>query len=170
MGLNATQVLGSDELAGVKVNPRGLGRAIMARSVGSSAGGGLAGAAIGAVAETVIQKKFAASADRQRAEAASSSAPPFRKLAWLAVTQDELALLELDIRTTLKLTGTVLARVPRAGVAAVDVARSKPMVAAPITVSFTDGQVWVFEIPTFSKGKARALAALLTPAPTTGTS
>jgi hypothetical protein len=106
-----------------------------------------------------VQSKLAKSAKEEKAAAAHSTAPAFPKIAWLALTADEIALVEVDARTTLKMTGIVLARMPRSGVVSVDVKRSKPLIASPITVGFRDGQVWIFEVPTGSKRKAKSLAA-----------
>jgi hypothetical protein len=160
MGLNASELLGASEVAGVKVNPRGLGKAIMSRSMVASPAGGILGAAVQAVGSAAVQEKMGKGAAKQKAEAAASTAPAFKKIAWLAATDDDIALVEVDARTTLKFTGEVLARVPRQQVTSVELGKSKPMIAAPITVTFTDGQQWIFEVPAPSKGGAKKFAAV----------
>ena len=158
MKLDATQLLGAPELAGVKVNPPGLAKATMARGT-ALGGGGLLATAVQSVAMTAINSKLKNAAQADRDRAVESSAPPFRKIAWLALTTTELALLEVDARVTLRLTGTVLARAPRDTVAAIELARVKPLAPAPLTVTFTDGRVWIFEIPAPVKAKAKELIA-----------
>jgi hypothetical protein len=152
MALDASALLGSPEIAGVKVNPRGFGKALMSRT---SVGG--VGAAAG-ISRVIVQAFTAKKAREERAEAAHSTAPTFRQLAWLALTERDLALVGMDTRTILKLTG-ILARIPREQVVSIDVGRSAPLIASPLTVTFSDGQQWIFEVPALAKRSARKLAA-----------
>jgi hypothetical protein len=56
MALDASQILGSPQVAGYKVNPRGTNKAVMSRSGG---GAGLAGAVGGVVAGAIASKHVA---------------------------------------------------------------------------------------------------------------
>jgi hypothetical protein len=127
MALDASELLGSPQLAGCKVNPRGSNKATI-RNVGMADGLG------GLVASTVAGNKVGA----ERAQAAASTTPAFTMIAWLALTATELALVSIDRKRGLSL-DQVLARVPRAEIASVELGKAAPMISKPLTVTFADG-------------------------------
>ena len=86
MALDATQILGSQQIAGVKVNPRGMGK-----SVGSFYGG-MYGGAIGAAVGAARSMK---AAEQKAHYAQTSDTPKFGRLAYLMVTPDEVAVVQL---------------------------------------------------------------------------
>jgi len=82
MALDASHLPGSPQLAGVKVNPRGRARRV---------GGGVAGAVVGPVAGGIGARIAVGRPDA----ATASQTPAFGNLAYLAVTDSELALIKL---------------------------------------------------------------------------
>jgi hypothetical protein len=140
VGLNASDILGSPEVAGCKVNPRGANKGTIAKA---GAGQGLGGAAAGVVAD----KKRKA----EQVEAATSTAPSFGTIAWLALTADELALVDIEVKRGLKLSN-VLARVPRSEVTSVVLGKAPPLISKPLTITLANGDHWIFEVPALGKG------------------
>ena len=159
MALNASKILGSDQTAGVRVNNRGYGKTLMSGSRGMAGGtmaGGAASGVGGAIGSVLMSRWASKRATAERAEAVASTAPRFGKLAFLALTQNELALIDMDVKTTAKLT-TVLARVARSEVTSVQMAKAGPLMAKPLTVMFANGERWLLEVPALMKRDGRKL-------------
>jgi hypothetical protein len=149
MALDASQVLGSAQLAGVKVNPRGAGKTTMAASVGM--GGGIVGAAIGAGAGMKAGQQ-------QAATAAASETPKFGRLAYLAVTDGELALIQLRSGIMTVHLGDVIARIPRSDVTSAEIGGG---VSPSLTITLGDGGSWQLEVPRPSKKHAQEVVHAL---------
>jgi len=154
MAHDASEVLGSTQLAGVKVNPRGFGKSPGANFSGMYAG------AVGAV----ISATAAGRAKKQEAEAAAvSKAPDFGRLAYLAVTADELALVELKLKGQVGLElKQVIARIPRSELASAELGGGQTIFSPPLTITFKSGDKWLLEVPRPSKKQARQVVAVLT--------
>jgi hypothetical protein len=151
MALDAAPLLGATQLAGVKVNPKGYGKSTGARSAGVGAGG-LIGAAISAGASM--------KADKQRAQAAAvTQAPDFGRLAYLAVTADELALIKVKGALTVKL-DEVITRVPRSEVASAQLGDAR-VYSPSLTITFNGGETWLLEVPRPSKKDAQKVVDAL---------
>jgi hypothetical protein len=153
MGHDASQILGSPQLAGVIVSPVGAGLQTGAKFGG--AGGGLAGA--------VVAAAVASKATKESAEAAAvSTAPEFGRWGFLAVTDDELALVDLASTRAgrLKL-GDVLVRIPRAQVASCEVGGARTALPPPLTISFGGGDTWLLEVPRWARKQAGKVVGLL---------
>lgn len=151
MALDASPILGSPQLAGVKVNPRGAGKAKGASFSGMY--GGIAGAGAGAAAGMKAEHK-------QQRIAAESVTPKFSRLAYLAVTEDELALIEVKSKVVTVYLGEAIARVPRSEVAAVELGGGG-LYSPPLTVTFASGDTWQLEVPKPSKKHAQAVVDAL---------
>jgi hypothetical protein len=137
MAIDASGVLGSPQLAGVKVNRRGY-----AWNLARNQSGNLA-------ADIVLGGQ----PHPGRAET-----PPFR-LAYLAVTDSELALLRLRPRKVVMLKAAeVITRVPRSQL---QTAELRPGYVAPLTITFANGDTWQLEIPPPSKRYARTVVHAL---------
>jgi hypothetical protein len=147
MALDASQLLGSPQLAGVKVSPRGLTKSTALGSAGLGVGGLLGGA---------ISATAGAKAGRRQAETGSDT-PKFGRVAYLAVTQEELALIKLTGLATFKL-DEVIARVPRSDVASAEIGRS---LAPSLTITFGSGGSWQLEVARVSKKDAEAVVHAL---------
>jgi hypothetical protein len=137
MAIDASGVLGSRQLAGVKVNPPGYAWRQARNQAGTLAAGIVHGGPPPGRADT----------------------PPFGRLAYLAVTDQELALVKLRSRKAVMLKAAeVIARVPRSQL---QTAELGPGYAAPLTIIFGDGGTWRLEVPPPSKKYARAVVHAL---------
>jgi hypothetical protein len=153
MAHDASEILGTAQLAGVMVSPLGAGLQTGAKFGG--AGGGLAGA----VAIAAVKRK----ANKETAQAAAgSTAPEFGRWAFLAVTDDELALIDLASKRSGRLVlGDVIARIPRAEVASGEVGSARTAFPLPLTVAFSGGDAWLLEVPRWAKKQAGKVVGLL---------
>jgi hypothetical protein len=148
MALDASQLLGSPQLAGVKVSPKGLTMSIATRNAGVGVGGAL-GAVIGSTAST--------RADRRQAKTGSET-PDFGRVAYLAVTQEELALIKLKSGLATFKLDEVIERVPRGDVASAEIREG---VAPSLTIRFGNGDSWRLEFGRVVKKDARAVVRAL---------
>ena len=126
MAIDASAVLGSAQLAGVKVNPRGY-----------AWDSGRTGSLLAPLATRVVYGR--------RPSGGRARTPGF-ELAWLAVTAEELALVKIRPGMTIKAVG-VIARVPRRALKAVGWHRG---VVSPLMIVFGSGAEWHLEVPTFN--------------------
>jgi hypothetical protein len=147
MALDASQLLGSPQLAGVKVSPRGFTKSTAAGSAGIGVGG-ILGGAISATAGT--------KAGRRQAQMTSAT-PNFGRVAYLAVTEEELALIKLTGLATFKL-DQVIERVPRSDVASAELGRS---IAPALTITFDNRGSWQLEVARVAKKDAEAVVHAL---------
>jgi hypothetical protein len=130
MARDASEALGARQLAGAVVMPKG--HAWQHLRVHNGLAGAVAGEAIAAAA-------------RKHAQAHPSQTPPFPRSAFLAVTDREVALLRLGSGGVKNgRPGEVLARMPRGEVALARV--SAGLARTNLTISFTDGSTWEFEV------------------------
>jgi hypothetical protein len=152
MASDAGEVLGSPQLAGVKVNPRGMAKS---KSVGMSGMyAGVIGAAAGAAAGMRAEKK-------QAQMAAESVTPKFGRLAYLAVTAEEVALIEMKLKGMVGLElHDVIVRVPRSEVASAELGGGG-LFSPPLTITFTNGGTWQLEVPRPSKKHAKEVVQTL---------
>jgi hypothetical protein len=130
MARDASEALGAQQLAGAAVMPKGYAWQHPHRQHSLA----------GAVAGEVI-----AAAARKHAQAEISQTPEIGRIAFLAVTDREVALLRLG-RGGVKngRPSEVLARVPRSEVASARV--SAGVLRTNLTISFNDGSSWEFEM------------------------
>ena len=155
MAIDAAEVLGSPQLAGVKVNPRGLGK-----SRGASASGAGVGGVVGAAISATRQQK----AGQQKAEWASTSqTPDFGRLAYLAVSSSELALIKLKSGLVTVKLDEVVVRLSRSDVRSAELGKGTST--APLTITFANGDTWQLEVPGPSKKHARAVVDALEGSP-----
>jgi hypothetical protein len=136
MAFDASHIIGSPQLAGVTVLPRG-----MSKRQSSATGGGLAARiALGPTGET------------------ASDAPNFGRMAYLAVTDSELALVKVKTgRVTTKL-DEVIVRIPCTDVASAELGSG---VISPLTITFGDGDIWRLEVSRLNKKHAQAVVHAL---------
>lgn len=158
MAYDASAVLGAPQLAGVKVNPLGFGR----RTARTFGGVGTGGGAVGAVSTGIIQAIGMKGEKKQAQAAAESRTPQFGRLAWLAVTANELALVELkqDGLVGLRLED-VIERVPRSDVASAELGGGHTLYSPPLTITFVGGYTWRLEVPRPSKKAAKEVVGTL---------
>ncbi len=134
MAIDASELLGAPQIAGVKVMARGatMGRAM---NQGGVAVGGLIGAAGGALAGG----KAAKSGKDARAET-----PEFKGQALLALTDDEIALVKLKQGAISAKPTEVIARAPRDQVAGTELSSG---LVPKLSISFSDGSAWAMDVP-----------------------
>ncbi|HEX3724025.1 MAG TPA: hypothetical protein VHV31_14655 [Nitrolancea sp.] len=129
MATDASVALGSPQVAGIFVNPTGFARRAVAMSVG-----GVVGSAIAA-----------GTAPKQ------TGAPAFGRVGFLAATDSEIALVKTKSGLIgMKVTDQVLARRERSEIASIQI--DGGALASRLTVQFTDGDEWLFDVP---RAKAR---------------
>jgi hypothetical protein len=148
MALDASDIIGTQQLAGTLVNPRGMFHKAVA---GSSVVGG---ALSGPLAGLYLKKDIA----RERVEAAESTAPDFGGHGYLALTADEVVLLTTKKGLMSAKPAEVLARVPRSQIAGVTLGDG---MAPGLTLLFDDGQAWSFDVTPATKKSAKALVDAL---------
>ncbi|MGA3362255.1 MAG: hypothetical protein ABSD82_09515 [Solirubrobacteraceae bacterium] len=153
MAHDASQILGSPQLAGVKVNPRGMATKGAAPFVGMYAG--VVGAAISATA--------VGRANKQRADfEQESETPRFGRLAYLAVTKDEIALVELKLKGQVGLElKDVIVRVSRSEFESAELGGAVNIFSPPLTINFKGGEFWQLEVPRPSRKQAQAVVDVL---------
>jgi hypothetical protein len=138
MAIDASGVLGSPQLAGVKVNPAGYAWR-MARNQGG-------GVAVGIVLG-------------DQPHSGRPETPHFGRLAFLAVTEQELALVKLKARKVVMLKAAdVIARIPRSQLRTAELG---PGYVAPLAITFATGGTWRLEVPPPSKRYAREVVHAL---------
>jgi hypothetical protein len=157
MAHDASEILGATQLAGVKVNPFGFGKKTAGKFGGAGAGGGVGGAVSAAITNATGMK-----AEKEAKQAsADSQTPQFNIVAWLAVTDRELALIALKRQGSVGLhLDEVIERIPRSDVASAELGRGM-LFAPPLTVGFTSGNSWRLEVPITSKKHAKELVRTL---------
>ena len=136
MAFDASQVLGSPQLAGVKVNPRGMSKRV-------------AGNVVGRLPARVVYGSGGPT---------TSEAPNFGRLAYLAVTDSELALIKLKSGLVRSKLDEVIVRVPRSDVVSAELGSG---IVTPLTVTFSNGDTWQLEVPPPNKKHAQAVVHAL---------
>jgi hypothetical protein len=155
VALDASEILGSKQLAAVKVNPRGMGKRVAAPYTGmyGAVGGGVVGSLIGGAVSAATTTK----ATREKQEAAQASeTPKFGRLAYLVVTPDEVALVHLKSKIVSLVLDEVIARVPRGDVTGIELDKGG-LYSPPLTVTFSSGDSWALEVPKPSVKSAKAV-------------
>jgi hypothetical protein len=133
--------LGAPEIGGTMVNPRGFTKKVSA---------GALGGVVGAVAATAVASRSSQAAD----------VPAFGRVAYLAASETEVALIKAKSGALkMKVTGEVLARVPRAEIESVDLHDGKLI--SHLRLQFANGTVWEFDVPKIGKKNAKQLVFAL---------
>jgi hypothetical protein len=146
MGDDASAALGAPELAGTFVNPKGFAK----KTTAAVAGGKVAGA-VGSLAAGAIAGRSAGS---------TSDLPSFGRVGYVAVTQDDVALVKTKTGAfKMKVSDEVLARMPRAEISSVEFDEGKLL--SHLSIAFTNGAVWQFDIPRQGKKTAQAVVQAL---------
>jgi len=134
MAIDASELLGAPQIAGVKVMARGatMGRAV---NQGGAAVGGLIGAAGGALAGGKTAKKGAAG---------RADTPEFKGQALLALTDTEVALVKLKQGAISAKPSEVIVRAPRDQITDATLANG---LVPKLSISFSDGSAWSMDVP-----------------------
>ncbi len=138
MATDASDVLGATQVAGAFVNPRGFGRQVSARAMGGLIGGAIA-------AKTAPDQ---------------GEVPNFGRVAFVAATPDEVAIIKTKSgMIKMKLTDQVLARRSRAEISSVELKRGA--LTSPLSIQFSDGSFWSFDVPKANQKSALQLVEQL---------
>jgi len=161
MGLDASEMLGAQQLAGVRVNPWGAMRRQTAHTSSGATGVFVSGRAVVAAGDAIAET-------RERWAQLAAATPQFGPVGFLALTANELALMTTTLKqpATTKLEA-VVARVPRGDVVSAELGGGWPHVAyyilsaAPLTVTFKDGSAWQMEVSRFLRRNGKAFVRAL---------
>jgi hypothetical protein len=146
MAADASQALGAPEVAGTFVNPSGLTKKMTA-----SVAGGQIGGAVGSVAANVIAG---------RTSGGAAEMPGFGRVGYVAVSENEVALVKTKTGALkMKISDEVLARVPRAEVASVEL--DQGVLLSHLKIAFTNGVIWQFDVPKQGKKTAQGVVRAL---------
>jgi hypothetical protein len=146
MADDASSALGAPEIAGSLVNPKGLTKKVSAATAGSQIGGAIGSMAAGAIAG--------------RASGVTAEMPSFGRVGYVAVSENEVALVKTKSGAfKMKITDEVLARAPRSEVASVELDQGRLL--SHLTIEFTDGVVWQFDVPKQAKKTAQGVTRAL---------
>jgi hypothetical protein len=144
---DASGALGAPQVAGAWVNRRGKAKRTMSTVAGAEIGG-----AVGAAVSAGISGKGSPQP--------TAETPAFGAFGYLAVSANELVVVKgKQGLTKLKMTDEIVARVPRSDLASVELGEGK--LAAPLTVTFTDGGQWDLEVARAHRGAAEQVVAEL---------
>jgi hypothetical protein len=135
-------VLGSTEVAGSFVSPKGLTR----RLTGVAAGGQFGGVAGGMAAMAAASGPY-------------DGAPQFGTVGYVAVTNDEIAVLRGKMGLLKPKVGDVVERVPRAEVASAEL--DGGALKAALFIRFANGGEWEFEVPKIHRKTAERVVDAL---------
>ena len=141
MATDASSLLGSPQIAGVRVAAVGVAKA-SARTTGGVAGG---------VLGDVLGGKIVG------VDAIPAQTPRFGRVGFLALTQTELALTNMK-GSMIPKPFEVVARIPRSEVTSAEIGTG---IVAPLTIRFAGGEIWQFEVSKLVQKDARALADAL---------
>jgi hypothetical protein len=136
MAIDASALLGSPQVAGVKVNPRGMAKRVAGNQVGR------------ATARVVLGAS----------DTSPSQTPDFGRNAFLAVTADDLALVRLNSGLVTFKLDEILARVPRRDVTSVELGDG---LVSGLTIDFRNGDRWQLEVPRPSRKHAQEVVRAL---------
>ena len=146
MADDASQALGAPQVAGTLVNPKGLTKKVTTVAAGQVAAG-LAGTL---AAKTATGDQYAGVPD----------VPVFGRVGFVALSDGEIALVKTKTGALkMKVTDEVLARAPRAAVASADLDEGRLL--SHLTIAFSDGVTWEFDIPKAAKKTAQGLVNAL---------
>jgi hypothetical protein len=141
---DASKTLGSAQTAGVMVSQLGWAKG-QARAVGA----GAAGVDLGGIGDRFLKRPTLT---------ASPTTPPFGAHGLLAVTASEISLIKLRPGLTSLKQGEVLARLPRNEAVSAELGEG---LNAPMTITFSDGTTWQFEVGWNLRKDAEAVISAL---------
>ena len=149
MAADGSAALGAPEIAGTLVNPRGYAKKAVAR---------VAGREIAGLVGSTGSGKTTAAALAAR-DKAVSDLPDFGRVGYVAVSATEVAVVKTKYGWKMTPTEEALVRAPRSALASVEWDEGR--LVSHLTLSFTDGQAWAFDVPKSDKKTARAVVAEL---------
>ena len=130
---------------------------VYSQKMAAGSAGMYVGGAVGAAISAARQQK----AGKEKAHfAADSQTPSFGRLAFLVVTDDELALVRLKSGLVSMKLDEVLTRAPRSEISEIELGEGRTTI--PLTISFQSAEVWQLEIPRIAKKDGEEVVRVLT--------
>jgi hypothetical protein len=164
--IDASDLLGAPQLAGVVVSPVGLFRKIESNLTVMSGGVVVPGSAGPAISDKLGGER--AVEQREADAGASAQTPDCGKWGFLSVTESELALTTTQPPKMVgRQLGELVERVPRSTIAAAELEGGwgHPALymfsSAPFRVIFADGRTWVFEVSRVYRRHAKRVVSTL---------
>lgn len=164
--IDASALLGSEQLAGVVVSPVGLFRQAEAGTT-ASAGPAVVSGRLGIAIADKIGGEQAVETRNQDAEISARS-PQFGQWGFLAVTEHDLGLTTTEPpKMAGRRLGTLVVQVPRSTVRSAELAGGwrHPTLyifsSAPLRITFTDGTAWALEVSRFYRRHAKRVVSTL---------
>jgi hypothetical protein len=143
---DASSALGAPQVAGTWVTRRGKAKRTMATVAGAEIGGSVGAAVAGITGKGSPQP--------------TPETPDFGAFAYLAVSSSNLVLVRAKQGLTgLKMTGDVVANVPRSDLVSIELGPGK--LASPLTLMLRDGSQWELEVARAARGGAEKVVAEL---------
>jgi hypothetical protein len=137
---DASAALGSAEVAGLLVNPRGLAKGRTLKAAGGQVAGMVGDLAAGAVSG--------------RRESAAPEMPKFGSIGYLAASEEDFVLLKTSsLGLKPKPKGEALVRVARSEVESLHLEEHKLI--SKLHLRFKDGASWEFDVPRANRKNAR---------------
>jgi hypothetical protein len=145
MANDASAALGAPEIAGTLVNPRGYMKKTVARTAGREVAG-----LVGSVAAGLATRDGGAGV---------SDLPDFGRVAYVAVSTTEVAVVKTKLGWKMTPTDVALVRAPRSELASAELEEGRMV--SHLRLRFADGRPWEFDVPRSDKKTARAVVAAL---------
>jgi hypothetical protein len=137
---DASAALGSAEVAGLLVNPRGLAKGRTLKAAGGQVAGMVGDLAAGAV--------------NARRAPAVPEVPKFGSVGYLAASEDEFVILKTSsMGLKPKPKGEALIRAPRSEMESLELEEHKMV--SKLHLRFKDGASWEFDVPRANRNNAR---------------
>ena len=140
---DASDALGSPQIAGTFVSPKGLTRRMTGDAAMRAIGRGVTGSAVAPGTHCPYE-----------------GAPPFGNVGYVAVTAEEIAIVQGKIGAMKPKVGSeVIARVARTDIASVEL--EPHTLTAALKIGFADGGSWKFEVPKKYRPTAQQVVSAL---------
>jgi hypothetical protein len=143
MADNVSNVLGAPEIAGTLVNPKGYAKKTVARVAGREVAG-LAGSVAAGLAV---------------GDPGAPDLPDFGRVGYVAVSDADVMVLKTKTGWKMTPTEEVIVRASRGELASVDWDEGKMV--SHLTLNFSNGHVWQFDVPRSDRKTAKAVVAAL---------
>jgi hypothetical protein len=143
MADKVSNALGAPEIAGTLVNPKGYAKKAVARVAGREAAGLVGSVAAGLAA----------------GDPGAPDLPDFGRVGYVAVSETDVMVLKTKTGWKMTPTEEVIVRASRGELASLDWDEGKMV--SHLTLRFSNGHVWEFDVPRTDKKTARAVVAAL---------
>jgi len=143
MADKVANALGAREIAGTLVNPKGYAKKTVARVAGREAAGLVGSVAAGLAA----------------GDPGAPDLPDFGRVGYVAVSEEDVALLKTKTGWKMTPTEEVIARASRSEITSVDWDEGKMV--SHLTLRFSNGHLWQFDVPRSDRKTAKAVVAAL---------